>query len=263
MSTVQNILDALFMLAPENLREDWDNVGLLCGHPEREVNRILVALDASDASLSEAERLGCQLLVTHHPVNFAGVKKLTPANVTGKHLLFAAEKGIACVNLHTNLDSVSGGVNDLLADRLGMINVTMPAPRGVDAQGREFGYLRVGTVPRQTLCEFAAFVKQRLSCPGVRFCDGGRPVFRVAVGGGECGDEIDTALAAGCDTFVTSDLKYHQFCDAADSGLNLVDAGHFETESPVCTLLVSFLREKFPQTETLLSRDHGDVVRFL
>lgn len=251
MSTVRNILDALFTLAPENLREDWDNVGLLCGHPEREVKHILVALDASDAALREAVQKDCQLLVAHHPVIFSGIRKLTPESAPGKRVLYAAEHGIACIGLHTNLDSAPGGVDDLLAEALGLTDT------------QTHGYLRIGNVSKQSLAAFASFVKETLSCPGLRYVCGGRAVHRVAVGCGACGDETEAAIAAGCDTFVTSDVTYHTFCDAAEMGLNLIDAGHFETENPVCGLLVSFLRERFPETETFLSREHGDVIRFL
>ena len=96
---------------------------------------------------------------------------------------------------------------------------------------------------------FAAFVKSALSCPGLRFADAGKPVRRVAVGGGSCGSAIDDVLAAGCDTFVTADLKYNHFEEAKYRGLNLIDAGHFETENPVCAVLERILREALPEPD--------------
>ena len=114
----------------------------------------------------------------------------------------------------------------------------------------------------QELAEFAAFVKAGLRCPGLRYAQGGRPVRRVAVGGGACGDFIRRAAAAGCDTFVTADLKYHQFQDAALLGINLLDAGHFETEDPVCDVLAQRLSARFPELEVLRSVQTG-CIRYL
>ena len=110
---------------------------------------------------------------------------------------------------------------------------------------------------------FASFVKQALSCPGVRFADAGKSVRKVAVGGGSCGSEIDAVLAAGCDTFVTADLKYNQFEEAKYRGLNLIDAGHFETENPVCEVLERILREAYPEIPVFRAQKHHDETQFL
>lgn len=260
---VNEIVSYLYSLAPAYMKEDWDNVGLICGREDAEVTKILVALDASTAVLQEAMEKNCQMVVSHHPMIFSGVKQVNLSSVTGKHILFAIENGIACVNMHTNLDCVSEGVNDILAAELGLRNVSLAAPKGKDENGNDYGYVRVGEVDGQSVEVFAKHVKEKLNCRGLRYADGGKSVQKVAVGGGACGDEIAVVLAAGCDTFVTADLKYHQFSEAADLGLNLIDAGHFQTEVPVCTYLREKLAEKFPELSVEISKAQDDAIRFI
>lgn len=263
MPKVHELRKALFDAAPEYMKMDWDNVGLMCGHAAQEVTRVLIALDASPAALEEAHARGCELLVCHHPMIFGGTKTVTDETPTGRALLFAVENGISVISMHTNLDCAPGGVNDVLAETLGLAAVRVLEPAGEDAQGRAYGLLRAGTVSPCTVRDFAARVKAALSCEGLRYADGGRPVQNVAVGGGSCGSEIALALRHGCDTLVTADLKYHEFADAAALGINLIDAGHFQTENPVCARLEAVLHTAFPDLTLLRSEKHGDQTRFL
>ena len=254
--TVQTILDYLWTLAPEEYKEGFDNVGFLAGRKDAPVQRLLIALDATEAVAAEAAALGCQLVLTHHPLIFHAPKHVTDADPDTRALLAYLERGIAVISMHTNLDCAPGGVNDVLARRLGLHNIE------VLEDGETAGLIRMGEVEEQELAEFAAFVKAGLRCPGLRYAQGGRPVRRVAVGGGACGDFIRRAAAAGCDTFVTADLKYHQFQDAALLGINLLDAGHFETEDPVCDVLAQRLSARFPELEVLRSVQTG-CIRYL
>ena len=254
--TVQTVLDYLWTLAPMEYKESWDNVGFLLGRRDAEVTKILVALDATEAVAAEAEALGCQLVVTHHPVIFQAPKHITDADPHTAALLAFLERGIAVISMHTNLDCAPGGVNDELAFRLGLRNVK------VLEDGETAGLIRMGERGETSLPEFAAFVKEKLACPGLRYADGGRAVRRVAVGGGACADFMERVAAAGCDTFVTADLKYHQFQNAALLGLNLIDAGHFETEDPVCDVLLHRLAAAFRDVELFRSK-HTDCIRYL
>ena len=127
----------------------------------------------------------------------------------------------------------------MLASQLGLSGVEILNPVGTDEKGRPYGLCAWGG-GRAALAAFAAFVKRALSCPGARFSDAGKPVRKVAVGGGSCGSEIGDVIAAGCDTFVTADLKHNHFEEAKYRGLNLIDAGHFETENPICGVLEGF-----------------------
>ena len=225
MTTVRDIYNALFAFAPASMKMDWDNVGLLCGRFDAPVDTVLVALDPMPDVIDEAKKTGAQCIVTHHPLFFDAPRAVNDASYEGRCILELAEAKIAAINLHTNLDVCPGGVNDVLAETLGLTEVSVLNPVGTDAQGRPYGLIRTGMVREQRLAEFAAFVKSALPCPGLRFADAGKPVRRVAVGGGSCGGAIDDVLAAGCDTLVTADLKYNHFEEAKYRGLNLIDAG--------------------------------------
>lgn len=262
MRTVREIEQALWNLAPAYMKEEWDNIGLLCGHEDREVDRVLVALDPFLSTAQEAAEVGAQLLLTHHPLIFFPAKSVTDRDPVGRTILYLVEHGICALNLHTNLDSAPGGVNDRLAEVLGLREVQVLAPAGQDKQGRDYGLGRYGVTDRCSLSDFMARIKTNLGCGGLRYADGGRPVEKVAVGGGSCGEFMTRALELGCDTFVTADLKYNQFADARDLGLNLIDAGHFPTENPVCTVMADFLQQTFPDLTVILSKKHADVVHF-
>ena len=263
MPTIRDIYNVLFDFAPAYMKMDWDNVGLGCGRFETQVHRVLVALDPMLDVFTEAKALGCELVVTHHPLIFQGIKQVNDESYNGRNLLYLIENGIASMNLHTNLDCCPGGVNDVLAKRLGLSGVEILNPMGTDEKGRLYGLVRMGTVAPQALSSFAAFVKQALGCPGLRFADAGKEVCKVAVGGGSCGSEIEEVLAAGCDTFVTADLKYNHFEEARYRGLNLIDAGHFETENPVCEVLERILREAFADVQVFRAQAHRDETQFL
>lgn len=254
--TVETILEYLWTLAPETYKEDFDNVGFLAGRQAAPVRRVLVALDPTEAVIDEAERRDCQLVVTHHPLIFHAPKHVTDGDPNTRALLSCLERGIAVISMHTNLDCAPGGVNDVLAERLGLKQIR------ILEDGETAGLIRVGEVEPREPQAFAAFVKTALNCPGLRWAEGGPWVRRVAVGGGSCGEFLERVAAAGCDTFVTADLKYHQFQSAALLGLNLIDAGHFETENPICRVLQQKLSAQFPELEVLLS-DHTDLIRFL
>ncbi len=261
MTTVADIAAYIETLAPRYMKEDWDNVGVNCGRLNAPVSRVLVALDPFDRVCREAKDLGVQLLVTHHALLFRP-GFITDDSPSGRSALFLIENHIAHINAHTNLDCAPGGVNDCLANALGLDHVQVIDPSGRDEAGREWGLLRRGLIREQPLDAFLRLVKQRLGCDGLRYADGGKPVRRVAVGGGSCAGELWDVVRAGCDTFVTADVKYNQFWDARDLGLNLIDAGHFHTENPVTSFLADKLRDAFPEVEIMLSKTHQDCMKF-
>lgn len=262
MTTVQDIYNVLFAAAPEYMKMEGDNVGLICGRANREVTRVMIALDASHEAIHEAKDEGCELLVTHHPLIFNPIRRVSDQAFGGDDILFLIENQIAAINLHTNLDCAPEGVNQVLAETLGLQDITILGPNGVDEQGREYGLIHMGTVPESDADTFARAVKAMLGCEGVRYADAGVPVRKVAVGGGSCGSEIDRVAASDCDTFVTADLKYHNFQDAKTLGLNLIDAGHFHTENPVCACLARLLGENFPELRVMQSKRHKDATKF-
>ena len=261
MVTVQDIFAFLNRIAPGYMKESWDHVGLNCGHMDKEVKTVLVALDPFAHVCKEAVEVGADLLVTHHALLWEP-GFITDETQQGKNALFLIEHGIACINAHTNLDLAPGGVNDTLAGVLGLSEVKVVSPVGTDASGREYGLLRQGLVEPQPLERFLRHVKDMLGCEGLRYVDGGKPVRSVCVGGGACGSELMEAYRAGCDTFVTADVKYNQFWDARGLGMNLIDAGHFYTENPVCAVLAEKIAGAFPTLQVILSKTHTDCAKF-
>ena len=249
MTIVRDVERFLYDWAPAGLAAEWDNVGLLVGDPEREVRRILTTLDITEAVVEEAIGAGVDLIVSHHPVmNCAWhpVQTLRTDDRQGRILTKLVENRISAICMHTNLDAAEGGVNDVLAKKLGLLNTEYLNEEKIG---------RVGTLKCELpLVEFTRFVVKSLGCNGLRYTDCGKPVHRVAVGGGACGDYIAQAVALGCDTFVTSDLRYHDFLDTKE--LNLIDAGHFPTEQVIVPELCRQLQAAFPAASVSTSTSH-------
>lgn len=258
MPTVRDVEAVLYELAPRDLAMERDNVGLLIGRPEREASKVLVALDVTEDVAEEAAREGANLIVAHHPVMncaYNPVQTIRDDTIQGRLLLKLVENKIAVICMHTNLDRTAGGVNDALAARLGLEHVAT-LPGGDDI-------LRVGELPgTMALPSFLQWVRAAISPNGIRFTNSGKGVRRVAVGGGACGEYWRAAAEYGCDTLVTSDLKYHEFLDAQASGLTVIDAGHFPTEDVVCPVLCEYLRRKFPGLAVERSAVHREVVQY-
>ena len=261
MASVRDVYEFMDRIAPFDTQEGFDNAGFLVGRGDRAVTRLLVSLDVTEEVAEEARARGAELIVAHHPVIFQPVKSVTDGSLVGRVLLALAEHKIAAICAHTNLDAAHGGVNGCLARALELSGIGQLHQAGVDEKGRPYGIGRTGTAHRPGLsaAEYAAFVKGKLGSASVRYVDGGRPVQKVAVGGGACGSMLEDAVAQGCDTFVTADLKYNQFLDARALGVSLMDAGHFPTENVVCAPLAGRLAKAFPAVEVLLSEVHHEV----
>lgn len=261
MASIKEVFQKIDSWAPFETQMSFDNAGLLVGHTDCTVTGIMVALDVTTGVVEEAIQQGANLIVAHHPVIFDPVRRLTDDHPTGRLLLHMAEQGIGAICAHTNLDAAAGGVNDCLAQALSLEGIDFLSKDGEDREGRTYGIGRVGAAHRAGLsaADYAAFVKECLHAASVRFVDAGHPVTRVAVGGGSCGSMLPEVLAAGCDTFVTADVKYNIFLEARDLGINLMDAGHYATETVVCPALIEFLTKSFPNTPVYLSKSHLEV----
>ena len=262
MTTVGDVLRYLETIAPAYMKEHWDNVGLLSGSHSTPVSKILVALDPFEHVCQEAANWGAELIVTHHPLIFQAMKSVTDETSIGRGIMLLCRNGISAINAHTNLDCTPGGVNDVLAQTLGLENIQVISPAGTNDEGIPYGLLRCGEVTEQPLDAFLGHIKAQLRCEGLRYVDGGKPVRKVAVGGGSCAGAMLEALDAGCDTFVTADIKYNQFWDAKELGLNLIDAGHFYTENPAMAVLAEKITAEFPEVEVKISENHRDCMKF-
>ena len=264
MATVREIYDLLDRKAPFRYQAGFDNAGFLVGRGNREVAKVLVALDITPEVIGEAVEKGCQLIVAHHPVIWGQIGQVTDETSTGRKLLALIENNIAAICAHTNLDAAEGGVNSELARLVGLENPVPLEVDGEDEKGVAYGIGRVGLLSGgpMSLGDFARRVKKVLALEGVRVMDAGVPVHKVAVGGGACGSMLPLAKAQGCDTFLTSDLKHDLYLEARVLGVNLLDAGHYSTETVVCPVVKTWLEEAFPGLEVEISAHQGEVFAY-
>jgi len=252
MPTVHEIERYFDEKVPFSLKMDFDNVGLLCGFPEKEVQRVLIALDVTREVITEAAQLGAELIVTHHPVIFHPLKRVLSGDLEGGRVVAMLQHGLSAICLHTNLDIADGGVNDALSERLELSVV---------------GTLDCGRIAELPAAEsasaFASRAASALSVSGLRYYDSGNPVKRVALCGGSGGDLVYEAKALGCDTVLTGEIRYNQWLDGKELGLNLIDADHFCTENVVLPVLKRLLSQGFPELELLVSVCHAQTSRGL
>ena len=245
--TVQQVLEEMRRIAPPELAESWDNVGLLvdAGQP---VDAILTTLDITAPVVEEAVRLGCSLIVSHHPVIFDPIKRITADDLPALLL----QGGVSAICMHTNLDAAPGGVNDTLAELLGMRD-TVPFADGCG---------RIGTVDATTAKALAELCEDTLG-PGVRYVEADHPVLRLAEVSGAGGSYWKEALDLGADGLVTGEANHHVACDAKRLGMGLVAAGHWATERPIAGVLAKRLKEAFPDIPVTVSRADKDPFTYL
>lgn len=238
--TVKELYAYISAFAPGTLSADWDHDGIACCTNEiRPVGRVLVALDATQDVVERAIEGGFDVLLTHHPLLFRGVKELTAASTVPRKLLKLIKADITAMSFHTRLDAAVGGVNDLLAEALGLLNVEKFGP-----VGEEMG--RIGDLPEVCSAEECAkTVCEKLQIPAVLLAGEGS-VHRVAVLGGEGGDFVSAAKAAGAQLFVAGRIGYHRMLDGAEENIALIEAGHFATEVAVCRRLAAWVKEADP-----------------
>lgn len=233
MPTVRDFLNILQQITPETLAEDWDNVGLLVGEPQQTVRRVLMALDPACSLMDAAHSGQYDLVITHHPIIFKPLKTLRTDSPVGKFIATAASKGIGVIACHTNFDAIIGGVSDILAQSLGLVDCTpmIPANKGADPNN---GLGRIGFYAAPVTAE-QFLVKLRQACSPPWVLEAGQPphqIRTVAVCGGSGSDLAELALRRGADVFVTAEVKHSIARWAEDAGLWILDAGHFATENP-------------------------------
>ncbi len=220
----------LCKIIPRELSCEWDHDGLeVCPDGENEVKRILISLDVTDEVIDRAIKDKVDVILAHHPLFFKGVGEVSVENPNGERAIKLIKNDITVMTFHTRLDAVDGGVNDMLAAKLGLENV--------EAVGDE-GIVRVGELPDEMEADaFARLVKFALGAPCVSLSNCGKKAKKIALIGGSGGEDIYVGKAAGADTYLTGELKYHQTISAGEFDMNLVCAGHFYTEYPVTEFL--------------------------
>lgn len=234
--TVKDITDILEAFAPLQDQEHWDNAGLCIGSPSDEVHGVLVGFDCTPALIQEAIDRGADMVVTHHPLIFNGLKRIAPDDPVGAAVYLAIRHGIAIYAAHTNADKAADGVNVLMAARLGLVE-----PEPLDDSRLGF----IGLLPEPMSGEaFCAHVKRCFRLEVLRSSAPVAEVARVATSCGAGSGFAELAFAAGADAFVTGDVSYHHFF--VPEGHMIVDIGHFESEVDIVAKFVSVLQEKLP-----------------
>lgn len=229
MVSVKNIIEEVEKFAPLSLQYSWDNSGFLCGDINKEVKKLYITLDVNVYTVREAVKSGADMILSHHPIMFRGMKKIDYSAPDGYVIKELIKNDIALYASHTPMDCACGGINDVLADKLGIINKKI-LEKNNDFEGCGLG--RIGELKEEkTVSEFADIVKKQLGAHRVRVCgDTEKKIKTVAVGGGACDDLIPLAKAMGANAMVTSDMKYHISMDGIESGICIIDAGHYYTE---------------------------------
>jgi len=248
---VGDIIAAIEQFAPLSIQEGWDNSGLAVGSPADEVHGVLVGFDCTKELIDEAVAAGCDMVVTHHPLIFYGIKKLCPGDPVSDTVIAAVRGGVAVYAAHTTADKVLEGVSGAMARRLDLRDITLLEDEG------GFGLGAVGTLPvPMSGEEAAAYVKERF---GLKVLRCSRPVERiekVAMCGGSGSSEIEAARAAGAQLYISADISYHHFF--TPEGFMLMDIGHFESEVEIVDILFKVISEKFP---TFALRKSGNLGR--
>lgn len=239
-------------LAPEELACDWDNPGLLAGRGDKEVSRILLAVDVTDEVIRQAEEMGVDMIISHHPLIFRGIKKVNDTDFVGRRILRLIQKDICCYAMHTNFDAAPGCMADKAAERLGLAETEILEVLGSLPDGRPYGIGLTGTLPEEmTLTEIARRVKEAFNIPAVSVfgdTDSGKKFRKAAICPGSGGSELELALAAGAEVYITGDVSHHEGLDAAERGLFVIDAGHYGIEHIFLPVMDKYLTKMLPDS---------------
>ena len=234
---------------PSDAAEDWDNVGLLAGDDTNEISHVFLALDLTEETLAEAIEDGADMIITHHPMIFSGIKKINNHSFTGRKILTLIQKGIVYYAMHTNYDVI--GMADLSADYLKLQDTKVLTVTDESGEQPE-GFGRVGKLPRaMTLGEFGKYVKECNCLPDVRvYGDLDQRIDTVAICTASGKSKIRDVMAAGADVYLTGDIDYQNPNDTMADGLAIVDAGHYGTEYIFAEAMERELNEAFPDLKT-------------
>ena len=261
MVKVKDIAETIEDFAPKNLQESYDNAGLQVGDPESAVTAVLLCLDVTEEVLREAKDRECNMIVSHHPLIFRGIKSLTGADATQRLVIEALKNNIAVYSAHTNLDSVWDGVSHEIARRLNIKDLEVLEPQPLNPKA---GLGVVGNIKPLPKIEFLRKVKDTFKVAALRYSAQSPSVVvrRVAVCGGAGASLISSAVKAKADILVTGDVKYHDFTSFG-SEIIIADIGHYESELCSREILSRVIREKFPDLTTYFSDTESNPIKIL
>lgn len=239
MTTVRDIYDYINEIAPFDSAEQWDNSGLIIGDMAKPVSKAVLSLDATRLVADFTVGISADLLITHHPLIFRGLKNIEKNSAVYKLI----NGDVSVISAHTCFDKALDGINTHLADIIGLENT----------QRLDNSFVVTGELPEaMSIDDFASYVGELLESRALRYTDTDKLIKRVAVGGGACSEFIDEAMQ-NADCFLTGDLKYHEMLDASEKGYAVISAGHFETENTPFLMLADSLRNKFDDVEFIVS----------
>lgn len=248
--TAEKIYDFLNKKFPVSSAAEYDNTGFLIGDKTADVKSAVLALDCTDTAIDLCIKTGANLIITHHPVIFNGIKSINKGDTVYRLI----ENEISVISMHTNLDMGEGGVCDALAHKLSLKSISVI--NGYDGLSFRKGVLN----EHLSADDFAKFVSERLNTT-IKYVGSGKSVSTVAVCSGSGSDYMYDAINSGCDAFVTSEVKHHLFLEAEKAGLVLIDAGHFSTEDVIIEPLCQLLRNEFPSVTFIT--DHNSVIKVM
>ena len=255
---VKDVVAAIEDFAPLSLQEKWDNSGLCIGSPEDDVTSVLLGLDCTPELVDEAVECGADMIVTHHPLIFSGLKKISPDDIVGSAVIKAVKAGISIYAAHTSADKVIAGVSGAMAARLGLKNVRI---LDEDAEGTGLGV--VGDLPEPLSAnEAVELVKKSFALKTLK---ASKPVEgqieRVAMCGGSGGSLIGAAKASGAQLYISGDISYHNFF--TQEGFMIMDIGHYESEIEIVDILFSLIKKNFPNFAVRITQNmHGNPIYY-
>ena len=259
---IKEVLSALERFAPLPLQESWDNAGLQVGLTETEVSGALLCLDVNEKIVDEAIQKGCNMVVSHHPLLFRGLKTISDLTDVQRTVMKAVQKGVCVISMHTNMDNAKGGVNYKMAEKLGLRDVQFLAPKMVD--GVESGSGVIGELPEaQASDDFVLAVKKAFGVE-CAMCNEllRRPVRKVALCGGAGDFLLDDALKAGADAFITGEMHYHQYF-GYEQQIQICVIGHYQSEQYTTEIFRDIIEKECPGVRTCIAETCTNPVLYL
>ena len=258
--TVGEVYDYLNTVAPFRLQDDFDNSGLLVGSRDTEVYRIAVCLDITNDVVDECEHVGTQLIVSHHPVIFGGIK-----HIDGNDPVYRMIKAdISAICAHTPLDMVRGGISDVMYSLMEFGDPKNAPVLDLKYPDKNIGYGRIAYLDFEISAEgLAEKAKNVFGCKCVKYCDGGKSIKSVAVCSGAGNDEVYNCIKMGIDAIITGDVKHHGFVDARNAGVTVIDAGHYCTENIIVSTLKQKLAAHFPEADIFEPEANAEICRYI
>ncbi len=259
---IKEVLSALERFAPLPLQESWDNAGLQVGLTETEVSGALLCLDVNERIVDEAVQKGCNLIVSHHPLLFRGLKTISDLTDVQRTVMKAIQKGICVVSMHTNMDNARGGVNFKIAEKLGLQQVRFFAPKTVD--GIEAGSGVIGELSEPMAADdFILKVKKTFDVE-CALCNEllKRPVRKIAICGGAGDFLLDAALAEGADAFITGEMHYHQYF-GYEQAIQICVIGHYQSEQFTAEIFRDIIQKDCPGVRTEIAETCTNPILYL